>query len=580
MTTLDWIVMIVTIIAIPSFGLWRGRGSKTVSQYLLAGKTMPWYAMGLSIMATQASAITFIATTGQAYVDGMRFVQFYFGLPIAMVILSATAVPIFHKSGVYTAYEYLERRFDGKTRALAALVFLIQRGMAVGLALYAPAIVMSVIFAWPDRITTLVIGVICVLYTTKGGIKAVTWTDVLQMSIIFSGLILGLITVVSLMPHGVSFGDAVYLAGAVGKLNAVDLHFDPNNRYNLWSGLIGGSFLALGYFGCDQSQVQRYLTGKSVAQSRLSLLFNAMAKVPMQFFILFVGAMVFVFYLFIQPPMLFEKNAMKAIATQPRFAAVESRFESAWQKRKTAAESLNVARKNDDPVKLSASVADYRAAQHEIDDARKSGIQLYEQMAGSKAFNDTNYIFMTFVTTYFPAGVVGLVIAVILMAAMSSSSGELNSLAAVSVMDIYRRHFRPNATDHHYLIVSRLFTALWGAWAVVFAQFAKNLGSLVEAVNLVGSYFYPVLLGVFVLAFFFPRVRGSAAFWAMLTGEAAIVACAVFTKIAFLWYNVVGALIVITAGLIYSTVRNSPGVLLDTVPACDRSGSDTDLPRG
>jgi len=557
MTTLDWIVMILTIVAIPSFGLWRARGSKTVNQYLLAGKSMPWYAMGLSIMATQASAITFIATTGQAYVDGMRFVQFYFGLPIAMVILSATAVPIFHKSGVYTAYEYLERRFDAKTRALAAFVFLIQRGMAVGLALYAPAIVMSVIFAWPDRITTLVIGVVCVLYTTMGGIKAVTWTDVLQMSIIFSGLLLGLITVVSLMPHGVSFADAVYLAGAVGKLNAVDLHFDPDNRYNLWSGLIGGAFLALGYFGCDQSQVQRYLTGKSVAQSRLSLLFNAMAKVPMQFFILFVGAMVFVFYLFIQPPMLFEKNAMKSVAAQPQYAAVESRFETAWQKRKAAAESLNQARKGDDSAKLAASVSDYRAAQHEIDDARSDGIRLWKQSTGQKDFNDTNYIFMTFVTTYFPAGIVGLVIAVILMAAMSSSSGELNSLAAVSVMDIYRRHFRKDASDRHYLLVSRLFTAAWGAWAVIFAQFAKNLGSLVEAVNLVGSYFYPVLLGVFVLAFFFPRVRGSAAFWAMLTGEAGIVACALYTKIAFLWYNVIGALIVIVCGLIYSGIRKN-----------------------
>jgi Na+/proline symporter len=557
MSLIDWIVMIATIVAIPSFGLWRARGSKTVNQYLLAGRSMPWYAMGLSIMATQASAITFIATTGQAYVDGMRFVQFYFGLPIAMVILSVTAVPIFHRSGVFTAYEYLEKRFDAKTRSLAAVVFLIQRGMAVGLALYAPAIVMSVIFAWPDRTTTLVIGVICVLYTTMGGIKAVTWTDVLQMSIIFSGLILGLITVVWLMPRGVSFADAVYLAGAVGKLNAVDLHFDPNNRYNLWSGLIGGSFLALGYFGCDQSQVQRYLTGKSVAQSRLSLLFNAMAKVPMQFFILFVGAMVFVFYLFIQPPVLFEKTAMKAIASRPEYAAVQTRFDAAWQRRKSAAESVDAARKSDDPARLGTSIAAYRDAQREVEAARAGGIELYRQATGETKFNDTNNIFLTFVTTYFPAGVVGLVIAVILMAAMSSSSGELNSLAAVSVMDIYRKHCRSDASDKHYLVVSRIFTALWGAWAVVFAQFARNLGSLVEAVNLVGSYFYPVLLGVFVLAFFFPRVRGSAAFWAMITGEAGIVALARFTNIAFLWYNVAGTLIVIGFGLLYSGLAGS-----------------------
>jgi Na+/proline symporter len=561
MSPLDWVVMVFTIIAIPAFGLWKGRGSKTVNQYLLAGKTMPWYAMGLSIMATQASAITFIATTGQAYVDGMRFVQFYFGLPIAMVILSATAVPIFHRSGVYTAYEYLEKRFDAKTRALASIVFLIQRGMAVGLSIYAPAIVMSVIFGWPDRVTTLIIGIVCVVYTTKGGIPAVTWTDVLQMLIIFSGLIMGLLTVVSLMPAGVSFGDAVYLAGAVGKLNAVDLHFDPNNRYNLWSGLIGGSFLALGYFGCDQSQVQRYLTGKSVAQSRLSLLFNAMAKVPMQFFILFVGAMVFVFYLFIQPPMLFEKNAMQTLSTQPGFRAVQSRFDAAWRRRQSAAGALNRARQQQGTQALAAATSDYRAAQAELDGARAAGIQLFENSQNPQPdaanfvpvkFNDTNYIFLSFVTRYLPVGVVGLVIAVIFTAAMSSSSGELNSLAAVSVMDIYRRHFRKDATDRHYLLASRVFTAAWGIWAVIFAQYAKHLGSLVEAVNQVGSFFYPVLLGVFILAFFFKKVQGPAAFWAMLVGECAIIWCAVFTHMAFLWYNVIGALIVVLCGLLLS----------------------------
>jgi Na+/proline symporter len=558
MTTLDWIVMVAAIIAIPSFGLWRGRGGTTTSHYLLAGKTMPWYAMGLSIMATQASAITFIATTGQAYVDGMRFVQFYFGLPIAMVILASTAVPIFHKAGVYTAYEYLERRFDVKTRALAGIVFLIQRGAAVGLALYAPAIVMSVIFGWNDRVTTLLIGIVCVLYTTLGGIPAVTWTDVLQMSIIFAGLILALLTVIALMPHGVSFTDAVYLAGAVGKLNAVDTKLDWNNRYNLWSGLLGGTFLMLGYFGCDQSQVQRYLTGKSVAQSKLSMLFNAMAKVPMQFFILFVGAMVFVFYLFAQPPLLFEKTAMQAIRTQAGFPLVQSRFDDAWHKRERAAEALNAARKQDNTPNLVAATEAYRAAQREIDSARQSGIRLYEKSQKASGFNDTNYIFLSFVTKYFPAGVIGLVIAVILNAAMSSSSGELNSLAAVSVMDLYRRLMRPDESDRHYLMVSRVCTAIWGAWAVIFAQYAKNLGSLVEAVNQVGSYFYPVLLGVFVLAFFFKRVRGSAAFWAMLTGEATIIACSVFTHIAFLWYNVIGTFAVVIAGILFSMWMKEP----------------------
>ncbi len=560
MSHVDWVVMVLAMIAIPAFGLWRGRlNRRNVNDYLLASKSMPWYAMGLSIMATQASAITFIATTGQAYVDGMRFVQFYFGLPVAMVILAATAVPIFHRAGVYTAYEYLERRFDAKTRALTSIVFLVSRGMAAGIAIYAPAIVMSSIFGWQDRVTTLIIGLVCVIYTTTGGIPAVTWTDVLQMTVIMSGLILAVMTVVYLMPHSVSFGDAVYLAGAVGKLNVVDLKLDWNNRYNLWSGLVGGTFLFLGYFGCDQSQVQRFLTGKSIAQSRLSLLFNAMAKVPMQFFILFVGAMVFVFYLFVQPPLLFQKGAMKALAKQPGYTQIQDQFDTAFAKRKRAAESLNAARKKGDDAALTAAVADYRSAQHDADSARSAGISLYQKTEGQNAFSDTNYIFLSFVTTYFPIGFIGLVIAVIFTAAMSSSAGELNSLAAVSVMDIYRRHFKPNASDRHYLMASRVFTALWGLWAVAFAQYARHLGSLVEAVNQVGSFFYPVMLGTFILGFFFQRVQGGAAFWALLIGEATIVACAIFTRIAFLWYNVIGAVVVVIFGVLLSRLNQREG---------------------
>lgn len=552
MTQLDWIVLVLTIGGIIGFGLWKSRGSKNVDQYLLAGKSMPWYAMGLSIMATQASAITFIATTGQAYVDGLRFVQFYFGLPIAMVIISATAVPIFHRSGVYTAYEYLERRFDAKTRALASIVFLIQRGMAVGLAMYAPAIVMSVIFGWPDQVTTAVIGLLVVIYTTTGGIPAVTWTDVLQMSIIFIGLISALITVFSLMPHGVSVSDAVFLAGYAGKLNAVDLHLDWNNRYNIWSGLIGGTFLSLGYFGCDQSQVQRYLTGKSVAQSRLSLLFNAMAKVPMQFFILFVGAMVFVFFLFEQPPVLFQSAALQSISGQSTLNSVQSRYDAAWKSRKDAAMRLTQARKEHAAGRVRQNEAELRAAQRDLDTARADAAHIYEKAAGEKDFHDTNYIFLSFVTRYLPHGLIGLVIAVIFAAAMSSSSGELNSLATVTVIDIYKRHFAPAASDSHYLFVSRLCTAGWGIVAVVFAQYGRNLGSLVEAVNRVGSLFYPTLLGVFALAFFAPRVRGSAAFWAMVCGEAVILICARYTPIAFLWYNVIGAVLVVGLGLAFS----------------------------
>ncbi len=393
MRPLDWLVLSGTLTAIVVYGLYKGRGSDTVNKYLLAGKTMPWYAMALSIMATQASAITFISTTGQAYVDGMRFVQFYFGMPVAMVILSATAVPLFHRANVYTAYEYLEKRFDSKTRALASIVFLIQRGLAVGLSLYAPAIVLAVIFGWPDRITTAVMGVLITIYTVTGGIKAVTWTDVQQMLIIMVGLVVGFFMIIHLLPRGVSFTDAVYLAGAVGKLNAVDLKFDLANRYNVWSGLIGGAFLALSYFGCDQSQVQRYLTGKSIAQSKLSLLFTAVAKIPMQFFILFVGAMVFVFFLFERPPLLFETVAMQELHSTKlgaQYAPIESRFDRAFEQRKEAALGLAEARRTHDNGRRAGYLAQYRAAAREIDGARAEGAGLYERAKGRKAFNDPN----------------------------------------------------------------------------------------------------------------------------------------------------------------------------------------------
>ncbi len=347
MRPLDWIVLVGSLIFIVSYGLYKSRGASTVNRYLLAGKTMPWYAMALSIMATQAGAVTFISTTGQSYVDGMRFVQFYFGLPIAMVILSATAVPIFHRAGVYTAYEYLEKRFDSKTRALASVIFLIERGVSVGVSLYAPAIVLAVIFGWPDQVTTLVIGVLVIIYTVAGGIQAVTWTDVQQMLIIFSGLLVAMVMVIVLLPADISLLDAVYLAGKAGKLNAVDLKFDWNSRYNVWSGLIGGMFLALAYFGCDQSQVQRYLTGKSIAQSKLSLLFNATAKVPMQFFILFVGAMVFVFYIFERPPLIFEKPAMQRLETASGYSAVKIRFDRAFDARRDAAGAIAPAMSGD-----------------------------------------------------------------------------------------------------------------------------------------------------------------------------------------------------------------------------------------
>ena len=567
MRPLDWVVLVGSLTSIIAYGLYRGRGSNTVDRYLLAGKTMPWYAMALSIMATQASAITFISTTGQSYVDGMRFVQFYFGMPLAMVVLSATAVPIFHRAKVYTAYEYLENRFDSKTRALASVIFLMQRGLSVGLTFYAPAIVLSVIFGWPDRLTTLIIGVTVVVYTVTGGIRTVTWTDVQQMLIIFFGLLVALVTIIVMLPRQVSLLDAMHLAGSAGKLNAVTFHFDWDDRYNIWSGLIGGMFLALSYFGCDQSQVQRYLTGKSIAQSKLSLLFTAMAKIPMQFFILFIGAMVFVFYIFEPAPLVFQRteyNRIRASEMHARYDPIATRYQDAFQRRKQAALDMVAARHSDDAGAEDNALARYKRAQHDVDLARTQGASLVEATGGEKGFKDTNYIFLSFVTRYLPAGIVGLVIAVILAATMSSSSGEINSLATVSVVDIYRRHFHKSGTDHHYLTASRVATAFWGAYAVVFAGYGKNLGSLIEAVNIVGSLFYGSLLGVFALAFFFKRVNGTGAFCGMVAGEAAIFAAFLFTGISFLWYNVIGCVVVILTGIAVSSFSSATFARPDT----------------
>lgn len=534
MRPLDWFVLAGSLIFIISYGLWRGRGSDSMNKYLLAGKTMPWYAMALSIMATQASAITFISTTGQAYADGMRFVQFYFGLPIAMVILSMTAVPIFHRSGVYTAYEYLERRFDARVRALVSIIFLLQRGLAVGVALYAPAVVLTVIMGWPDQWTTLIMGLLVLAYTVAGGIQAVTWTDFQQMLVMFAGLLIALTMAIAMLPGDTSLGDALALAGAAGRLNPVVLRFNWSDTYNLWSGLIGGLFLALAYFGTDQSQVQRYLTGKSVAQSRISLLFSGIVKIPMQFLILLTGTMVFVFFTFEKPPMLFDRTELRELELKAEYSGLSAQYDVAYEQRRAAARQyLSTHSENE--------LMSFRARNLEFEQVRKS--------AGAK---DTNYIFLTFVTKYLPAGVVGLIMAAIFAAAMSTISAEVNSLATVSVIDVYQRHIRRNSTDRHYLNASRIFTAFWCGYAIITAQFGASLGSLIEAVNRLGSYFYGGMLGVFTLAFFFPRVGSNAAFIAVILGEAAIFGAAFFTDIFFLWYNVIGAVVVVVTGALLS----------------------------
>jgi Na+/proline symporter len=453
--------------------------------------------------------------------------------------ISDSRSPIFHRANVYTAYEYLEKRFDAKTRTLVSIIFLIQRGLAVGLALAAPAIVLTVLLGWPDRITTLVMGVIVIGYTVMGGVKAITWTDFQQMLIMMVGLGTALIMAIYLLPEDIGFTGALTVAGAAGKLNPVTTDFSWTDRYNIWSGLFGGMFLALSYFGCDQSQVQRYLTGSSIAQSRLSLLFNAVAKVPMQFLILLTGTVVFAFFTFVQPPLLFHPGDMARLRQNSEYPALQQRFDNAFRQRHQAASKM---------VHGESTRAEFKSAQLEIDAARKHAATL-------TGGNDTNYIFLHFVTNYLPPGVVGLVIAAILGAAMSVISGEVNSLATVSVIDIYKRLFRPIAEDNHYLWVSRAATAFWGVYAVLTAQLAKNLGSLVEAVNLLGSFFYGGILGVFALAMYFPKVGANGAFIGVLTGEAAIFALHYTGAASFLWYNVAGCIVVILTGLLVSRLE-------------------------
>ncbi len=552
MRPLDWVVLFTWLIFLVSYGLYRGRGSNSVDKYLLAGKSMPWYAMGLSILATQASAITFISTTGQGYIDGMGFVQFYFGLPIAMVILSFTAVPIFHRAKVYTAYEYLEQRFDAKTRALVSAIFLVQRGLAAGIGLYAPAVALSAVLGWSDRLITVLIGALVITYTATGGIKALTWADVQQMTMIFVALVISLIAAVHALPHQISFGDAFHLAREAGRINPITFHFDWSDRYNIWSGLIGGAFLALAYFGCDQSQVQRYLTGKSIDQSRVSLLFNAVVKIPMQAFILFIGAMVFVLYLFQAPPMIFQPVQAHRAAQTAAWRPAKLDYDHAFQARRQAAYALAAANKRS-PVEQTAALSRFRQSQTAFERTRRNALQIVANLNGGGKFEDANYIFLSFVKSYLPVGLVGLLIGVIFSASMGSTSGEINSLATVSVVDIYRRFIVRGKSDRHYLFASRWFTVFWGCYAIAFAAIgSRGFGPLIVRVNIVGSLFYGGLLGAFVLAFFFKRVGGTATFTGVIAGELAIFATATFTQISFLWYNVIGSVVVVAVGVLLS----------------------------
>lgn len=553
MRTVDWLVLIVSLVGIVGYGLWKARGSRNTRDYLLAGKSMRWWVIGLSIMATQASAITFIGTTGQGYSDGIRFVQFYFGLPIAMVLISVFVAPFFHRSGVYTAYEYLEKRFDSKTRTLTSLIFLIQRGLGVGLALYAPAIVMSTILGWRESTTIAVMGLLVVAYTVIGGIKAVMWTDAQQMLVMFVGIFAAFFSAVWGLPDDISLGKALSIAGQAGKLQAVTLDFDWNDRYNLWSGLIGGTFLALAYFGTDQSQVQRYLTAKSLTDSRFSLIMNAMIKVPLQFTILLTGALVFSFFVFEQPPMLFNNAAAEVTAEREpqRLASIEQQYDAAFGQRRDAARLWAETGGRREGLA-------YRQADERLQAVRGRAVDLAEEATGD-TYNDTNYIFLTFVIRHLPVGLVGLIIAAVFAAAMSTISAELNSLATASVIDHYARYLRPGAPDEHYAWVSRGATAFWGLYATIFAGYGDQLGSLIEAVNIVGSLFYGSMLGVFVLAFAPWRATGTGAFVGMLAGLAAVAWTNIFTGVTFLWFNVIGCVVTVAVGLVVSQSARPAG---------------------
>lgn len=554
MKTADWLVLIGTLLAIVLYGVWKGRRQKRLEQYLLADRQLQWYTIALSVMATQASAITFLSTPGQAYSDGMRFVQFYLGLPVAMVILSITAVPIYHRLQVFTAYEYLETRFGVGTRTLTSLLFLIQRGLGTAMTLYAPALIVSLVLGWNIQLTTLAIGVLVIVYTTTGGTKAVSWTQMHQLSISLGGMAIALIVAIRSLPDQVGFTDAVRVAGRMGRINVIDFTFDLSTPYNFWSGLFGGLMVALAYFGTDQSQVQRYLTGETVAQSRLGLLFNGIVKVPMQFFILFVGAMVFVFYQFVAPPLSFNP-VQSAKIRDSRYAAefhsLEATHARTFVAKRAVATNLVEAMDRDDAPAVEKATSELKVLQKRDEETRKAASALIKKNDAKADAADTDYVFLTFVMNNLPTGLVGLLLAAIFCAAMSATASGLNSLASTSVVDIWRRLLSKGNTDEEYVRASRWMTVLWGAFCIAFALYANQLGSLIVAVNKVGSFFYGTMLAIFLIAFYVKRVGGTATFLGAVTGEIAVILCAVYTDMAWLWWNVVGCVAGVVAAMIY-----------------------------
>jgi Na+/proline symporter len=540
-SAIDWAVLAGTLAVIIGYGTWKTRGIQTVGAYLRGGEDAKWWTIGLSIMATQASAITFLSTPGQGFDDGLGFVQFYFGVPIAMVVLCATIVPIYYRTRVLTAYEYLEQRFDLKTRQLTALIFLLQRGLGAGLSLYAPAIILSVVLGWPPLVTSIAIGLLVIVYTVSGGTRAVNQTQQLQMTVMLAGMALAVIFIARQLP--VSLTDALSVAGVLGKLKAVDYSVKLDTRYTFWSGLTGGTFVALAYFGTDQSQVQRYLSGESLRQARLGMLFNGVVKIPMQLMILFVGVLVFVFFQFNPAPLFFNKQ-LHAPAYEAQHVALES-------EKSELLKSWLSTRSPDTEAQLLA----LDGRQHELKAAARAEISKADPLANTK---DADYVFLTFVIEHFPRGLVGLLLAVILCAAMSATASALNALGTTSLVDFYRRSFNPQVDNDRALRLSKLFTAGWGLVAIAFAIFASRLDNLIQAVNILGSIFYGPMLGVFLVGFFLKRVGGTAVFIATLVAQAAVIVVFLASDIGFLWYNVIGCAVVVLLSLPLSRVVPAP----------------------
>jgi Na+/proline symporter len=561
----DWVVLAAYVAGIVAFGMWVGRGTRGISDFFLAGREMRWWAAGLSVMATQISAITFVGTTGQAYTKGMGFVAFYFGLPFAMIVLSLTLVPFFYRAGVFTAYQYLERRFDSRTRTLTSLLFLLSRGLAVGVTLYAPSLVLSVILGWSEAATIALMGGTTIVYVVYGGNRSVIWTDVVQMGLIWLGIFLCVGVAIAQLPAGFGLRDALALAQATGRLETVDTSLDLSRPYTLWSGLFGGMFLAMAYFGCDQSQVQRYLSGRTLTESRLSLLFNAFLKVPMQFLILLTGVLVFVFFHFHDAPLLWnrvELARLEARADPAVLGPLRAEVEAAQRARRAAAEAFAAARRDGRAEGGEARHA-YVETQRRLEAAEAEVRRLAGAVSGAPV-NDVNHIFPSYVVSQLRGGLAGLVIAVIFAAAMSTLAAEFNSLATATMIDFYKRFVRPEGTAARELLVSRAFTVLWGLFASAVALEAGRLGSAIEVVNRFGSYFYGSILGVFGLAVLTPRATARGAFYGLFAGMAAVFLVSQTTDVAFLWYNVVGAATVFVTGLLITALAPGPRPLGDT----------------